>query len=464
MNNKSRWIPWLIVIVLISLGLNAFFLSRHRAGSAPSASISADLYVCPMHPQVRQDHPGDCPICAMKLVKQQPGVSSASAVDSTTLYLSPSQEILANVRTERPREESFSAARSIPGRIIPKEDSQWKISARVMGRIEKLHVATPGQAVKRGAPLFDLFSPDLANAQREWLLARDIGDEQTRTALLTAAQSKLLSLGMEPGQIGAFEKSGEIQQTLTFHATQPGVLMDKMISPGEWVMPGMVVLEFTDLSEVWAEGAVYEQDMAYIHLGDSVQIVTADGSLSAPGKIDFISPMLDMMTRTLSVRASLNNPEFRWKSDMYVRVEWAGQNARKALSVADDAVLSTGHYNRVWVKVSEGHFRPHDVIVGPRQQGRVAIINGLTPTDEVVVSGGYLIDSDAQLKSLSIPSAPVDSVISEPAPVIKTPAKLKRAPSATSADTYICTMCPEVHSDKPGRCPTCGMNLVKKAG
>ena len=527
-NARSKLLSWLIVVIAVSVGVNVYLLASHGAKTnAASAGQEEELYVCPMHPQVRQDHPGDCPICGMKLVKQTVGTRSDVQTDSIagTVNLSPSQEVLANVATELPQRMAFRGEKTVPGRILAKEDAVWGVSARVMGRIERLYISTPGEAVVKNQPLYDFFSPDLASAQRELIIARQASDPQTRELLLAGARSKLASLGMESGQIADLEKTLDVKEILTFHAMNSGVLTEKMVSEGQWVMPGMGLLNFADLSEVWVEGILYEKDVPLAHMGDNVKVVVpTEPSLQAQGKISYIAPTVDMMTRTVAFRATLNNPSLVWKPEMYVQVLLSEAAPQEALSVPEDAVLSTGRSDRVWVKVGEGRYQMREVTVGQRQDGRIAILSGLNPDEYVVVSGGYLIDSDAQVKmggqhgghegmkmdegaspgkgsgsvgqpmdmsrpasttnkpdstksmNKAEPSAPgeMPGMRMEPPPTDTTRQpgghpghSMSQSQKADSLrhEIWVCPMPQDSFvSDKPGRCPKCGMKLVKKEG
>jgi hypothetical protein len=295
-----------------------------------------------------------------------------------------------------------------------------------------------------------------------------------------------------------------------------------MVSEGQWVMPGMNLLNFADLSEVWVEGILYEKDVPFVHMGDNVKVVVpTEPSLQAQGKISYIAPTVDMMTRTVAFRATFNNSSLVWKPEMYVQVLLSAATPQEALSAPEDAVLSTGHSDRVWVKVGEGRYQMREVSIGQRQDGRIAVLSGLNPDEFVVVSGGYLIDSDAQVKmggghegmkmnegaspgkGSGSPAQPMD--MSHPASTTNKPDSMKSmnktAPSEHEAmpgmnmespptdttrqqgkhsghsmsqtqkadsiphEVWVCPMPQDSFvSDKPGRCPKCGMALVKKEG
>jgi Cu(I)/Ag(I) efflux system membrane fusion protein len=497
-DTKRKWTPWIAILIIVIVAGSGYLYLQHgksgKAGDSKSVAADDEIYVCPMHPQVTSDHPADCPICGMKLVKRQTNAVHDMELDSmaATVNLSPTQEVLANVRTELPVKATFTAMRSVPGRIVAREEAQWKANARVMGRIDRLYIATPGEPVQQGQPLYDLFSPDLANAQREYQLAKQSSDPQTRDLLVSAARSKLLSLGIQNAQLSLLEKSGDVHETLTFRAPHSGVLTGKMITEGQWVMPGMDMLDFVDLSEVWVEGTIYEQDISNVHLGDRVSVeLNGNPMQHSTAKVSYVAPTVDPMTRTMVFRAVLPNANGDWKPEQFVEVSWTGQQTQEALSVPEDAVLATGENNRVWVKIGDGRFEPRTVVLGPQQDGRIAILSGLRQTDEVVSSGGYLIDSDAQIKNIGMGhhhdmsgGSMSDSDMSGDThdsgqnahSEMLQPAVAPHAPASEAAvrDThpkpeaavglYYCPMDPEVTSDKPGRCPKCGMNLIKREG
>lgn len=397
--HKSGWIWLVVLIAAVSIALNVI----HWTGKAPAGGTTGELYTCPMHPQVVQDHPGDCPICGMKLVKKVTTPASDVQTDSLagTVNLSPSQEVLAAIATEPVKERTFQQTLSIPGTIAPVEGNQAKVTTRAMGRIEKLYVDFTGASVRQGQPLYDLYSPDIAAAQREMFLARSASDSRLQENLLEASRQKLLSMGLGDEQINEIKQRGEAGDRITFTAPMSGVIMDKMAVAGDWVMPGMTLFEIVDLSEVWVEGVLYEKDVRSVHLGDEME-VTADAypGETFHGKVGWLALMMDMMTRTVPFRITLPNPQGKLKPEMYVQVHLTSQSAFTAVSIPESAVLKTGKMTMVWVKVGPGKYRPRDVQLGDKVGHYYPILAGLSVGEEVVTQGSYLIDSDSQIRSM----------------------------------------------------------------
>ena len=451
------WKIWLLALLLISIGVN-MWLYLHSQPSSTAVIAQKQLFTCPMHPQIIQDHPGDCPICGMKLVKKTDGSGSENTgATAESVHLSPAQEVLANVRTEKPQKQIFAAVTRIPGKIAMKQDAQWKVSLRTMVRIDSMYVSEPGTPVKPGDPLITLYSPDLIAAEQEYILAlSDSSDNGYRNA----SEAKLRALGIGEIEIAEVKSSRKTHEHVTLHSQHRGVLMERMVRVGDWAMSGMSLLDFVDLSSVWVEAAFYEKDAHTVKIGDRLTVHFGEETQTAIVKS--VGAELDMMTRTLTVRAEISNSDNRWKAGTSVEVEWHNATQREYLTVPEEAILKTGIAERIWTKSQNGSFLAKEIVSGPRVDGRIAILSGLNTDDEVAVTGGYLIDAESQMKNIGANLHPVHAVSTPLTNKSDTPQQNHSKKTEVKKLEYICPMHPEILSEKPGMCPLCGMDLVEK--
>ena len=280
------------------------------------------------------------------------------------------------------------------------------VAPKVDGWVERLRVNATGQPVRRGDPLFDLYSPMVLTAEQELLLAKDLNgevagaDQDARAGaanLVEAARRRLLAWDIAPADIEALERSGEVGRTVTLRAPVSGIVVEKLVLQGQQIMAGEVVYRIADLSHVWLEGEVFEQDLPAARIG---QPVTAEfGALpgtSRNGRIHYVSPTLDPSTRTARIRIELTNPELRLKPGMYATVRFTDRSG-PLLSVPRSAVLSTGERNLAFLKRPDGAFEPRLVTVGRATDDRLEIVHGLTQGDTVVASATFLVDAESNL-------------------------------------------------------------------
>lgn len=382
------------------------------------AAEQKEIYTCPMHPSVVSDRPGACPVCGMALVRKsvQQVVDAGDMKAIRQVTLAPTQRVLANISTVRVERRSLIKEIAAVGVVEIAEPLQATVAARFRGRIEKLFVNYTGETVKRGQPLFELYSPDLISAKQEFLLAFDamtraesVGDSQTvavQSQLLRAIQERLrVHFGMTDSQIAELQRTREMKSTVRFFSPIQGTVLQKNVVEGQYVDEGMVLYQVADLSHVWIYFDVYEQDIRYIKNGQSIHISTeAYPGQQFTGRVTFIDPILNAETRTVRVRTEFPNPSGKLKPKMFVSAQLKLPRTR-ALVVPASAVLFTGKRTLVWVEVKENSFEPREVVLGTSAQGFYEILKGLNEGEVIAATGGYLIDSESTLQQPASPDA-----------------------------------------------------------
>ncbi len=414
--NKKTLIPLLLLLLAAATGGGWFLWQQQHplknGAGAPSATESRQLYTCSMHPSVIRDHPGLCPICGMELIKKidQPRNEAAQASAKTVdrISLSPSRRVMANVATSEAKKESLIKEINAVGIVQYDQSRQSKVTAWVAGRLDKLSVTSVGSLVSKESPVAELYSPDLIAAQQEYLLAIKSRDQlknspyptlaQSGEGMVASAKQRLLLFGVKESQIATLEKTGSSEIRIPIYTPQSGVVIEKMVQEGQYVNMGEALFNIADLSVVWVEIELYENEFATIHLGQQVEI----RSRSFPdklftGKISLIYPFLDPKTRTIKARVEMANPGLKLKPDMFVNAT-IRIPLSPAIVLPVTAVMDTGKRQVVWVESTPGTFVSRDVQVGERMHDKVQILSGIAVGEKVAVSGGYLIDSESQLR------------------------------------------------------------------
>jgi len=382
--------------------------------ASAAGGVRVSGYSCPMHPFITSAHPGSCSICGMTLVAQENAASQkdvACAVHAPGgVTLSPQQQIMANVAMTKIDLHEFSTETMAAGRVVWDERRLTKVSARIQGRIERLHVNFTGARIGAGQPLLDIYSPDLVAAQREYLLASD-GAERSKESspadsrsmmeeLRDASRSRLKAWGVSDQQIRELDRKRQPRQVVTISSPVAGVVMERLVTAGQYVNEGTPLVSVGSLSNVWVIAELYENDIDRIAAGTSALVTTdAFPGKSFQGKVAFVDPVVNPETRTLKVRVDLDNRHGFLKPEMFVKVMLKGRKI-KALAVPEGSVIFTGDRSMVWVESSPGRFVPRNVSVGRKGGGYYEVVSGLAGGESVAASGGFLIDSESQLKAL----------------------------------------------------------------
>ena len=417
--------------ILIALGaLLAVILAvalsgcGERKDAKPGAGEEAALYYCPMHPTYTSDRPGDCPICNMKLVKVEPSAPAAptqephgmhspdttqgasASADSLAaevqgyvpVTISPEQQQRIGVRLARAtRGPAVQTIRAV-GKVEYDESRLHHVHTRVEGWIDRLYVSTTGQMVKRGDPLFSMYSPELVSAQEEFLLA--LGPPgQPPSPLLATVRRRMKLLQISDAQVRTIEIIRQAQTYVDIVAHASGVVIEKKAIEGMRAMPGEDLYLLADLGRVWVTASVYEYELPLVRVGQKA-IVTLSSypGQTFRGRIVYIYPYLDESTRTNAVRFEFENPDLKLKPGMYADVELQVPLG-DTLTIPRDAVLDSGERQIVLVASGGGRFDPRQVTLGQRLGDSVVVLRGVKEGEEVVVGAHFLIDSESQLKA-----------------------------------------------------------------
>jgi RND family efflux transporter MFP subunit len=368
-------------------------------GTAPAATSAKQLWTCSMHPQVVQDHPGQCPICHMELTP----VRSAEG-DSHAITIDPAMLQNMGVRTAVVAKGPLVSSVRVVGYLEEPEPLHRDINLRVNGWIEKLYADTDGMVITEGKPLFDLYSPELTVAVDELIAARKqsagAAANGTQQSLVDAGRRKLQQFGLTDKQIDELSQLEAAPRNIPILAPISGHLTAKMVYEGAAVKAGDLVLRLASRHQMWIDAQVYEQQMPLISDGQPARatLVSQPGK-TFEGKVLFIHPHVDPSTRTALVRIEIPNGDLSLRQGMYATVEILADNYVEALLVPREAVIDSGRKQVAFVDLGEGRFEPRSVTLGMAgQDGQVQVLSGLREGERVVTSGQFLLDSESRMR------------------------------------------------------------------
>ncbi len=407
------------LLIILASGLTAvggYFVGSGRHvmeedfGETAGEKEKEPIYwVAPMDPNYRRDQPGKSPM-GMDLVP----VYADDISDDESVSISASLENSLGVRTEKAQVRPLWRRVEATGYVSLDETRISHIHMRTQGWVERLLVSAEGERVRKGDLLFELYSPELVNAQKEYLQALRRNDDR----LLTGAGAKLLALGMIQSEIDRLRTEGEASQNIKVVAPRDGIVTQLMVREGMFVQPNTAAMSLADLSSVWLLAEVFESQADWVEEDQAAEawLDYAPGSVFA-GEVDYVYPVLDPQTRTLKVRLRFDNPGEKLKPNMYAKVSIFGRLRPRALSIPREALIRGPVRDRVVVALGDGRFTVHEVLAGMESGDWVEIIAGIEEGDEVVTSAQFLIDSEASLAGSIVRLGEAEPSMGDEAPV-----------------------------------------------
>lgn len=508
----------IIAALLIGFGAGYIIIGQSEDQATTIESSSTQQYTCGMHPEIVTNEPGYCPICGMKLTLKKDGGQAAEG----SIVIDPTTIQNMGLTTMKAAKMKLTKPVRAFGKVEYSEPMIRTINVKIPGWVEKLYVNYEGAAVKTGEPLFEIYSPELVAAQREYLVAYKNSNNLQASALsmaaggsklLDAASMRLKNWDISSDQIQNLAASGELTKSMLIRSPYNGIVVAKHIDLGDRLNPGMTVYKIADISNVWVSAFVYEQDLPFLKHGQNAIVNVS----SLPDKrfqagISYISPDLDK-NQQVEIRLDVDNYDFMLKPGMYAEVFIQSSLPDERLVVPSKAVINSGVKEVVYLANEDGSFEPKIIQTGAAgDNDYVEVLSGLNPGDNVVISGQFLLDSESRLnESLAFThnhgsqlhggSQSVDKmeeslhekhemeegedhsehrvpelsgIYTCPMPehyhvlqygegkCIECGMDLVPVEKTDNSDVYFCPMTEDwVVSNKPGDCPICGMKLKK---
>ncbi len=357
------------------------------------------MWTCSMHPQIMQPEPGDCPICGMDLI---PAESSADGLLADQFKLTENAMALANIQTTIVGNGNVDGNTiKLSGKIAENEEANAVQVSYFSGRIERLNISFTGEEVRKGQLLATIYSPELYAAQQELITASSLKESQP--ALYKAVRNKLKLWKLPENQINQIEETQKVKENFPVYATVSGTVTEKLVEQGDYIKQGQPLLKIANLNTVWANFDVYENQINLFKKGQEVLVTTnAYANKEFKGKVDFIEPILNTKTRTVTLRVVLNNKNDVFKPGMFVtaNIERVSSSNNEVLTIPASAVLWTGERSVVYLKTNPDQtvFEMREVVLGNQIGNEYEVLEGLFVGNEIVTNGTFTVDAAAQLQ------------------------------------------------------------------
>jgi Cu(I)/Ag(I) efflux system membrane fusion protein len=412
-----RGVPLILsVLALVAAAFAGGLLLGHKARPSQEAAGGRRIlyYRDPMNPQLTSSTPKKDPM-GMDYVPEYEGEAGAAGpppgAGPNAVRIDPRITQNIGVTSEKAMVRDLVHTIRTVGMVNPDERRLYSITVKFAGWVERLYINFTGDTVRQGAPLAAIYSPELLATQREYLVAlryaRSVegAGQETRTdaeSLVASARRRLELWDIPEHQIDELARRGEATRLMTIHAPADGVVLERNVTAGSQVQPGMVLLRIADLREVWVFAQIYPYQLPWIQRAQPARIqVPGMPGRAIEGRVNYIQPVVSAEARTVEVRIQVVQPGegILLKPNMYANVEICSPLGRRGIVLSDQSIIRTGERNVAIVALGNGTFEPRDVTLGATSDGHIEILEGLQPGEEVVTSAEFLIDSESNLRA-----------------------------------------------------------------
>jgi len=393
---KKLSVQIVALTIFVTASILFFTSCKHPANKENNTTATDDMYyTCSMHPQVKEEHPGKCPVCQMDLI----AVPKSSVKSNAEVKLTREQIRLGNIQIDTINTGNIGDRIVLTGTLNFNQQKLSSVSTRIDGRIEKLYVKKTGDFIRKGDPLYELYSEQLNNAKQEYITALQqqatIGNSLINYgAVVESARNKLLLWGVTSNQINELSKEKQFSTLTTFYSRESGYATSINIQEGGYAIEGTSIIQIADLSSLWAEAQVYTSQLSALNKNSKATINIPDlNNMSIPGKIDVANPEINPDTRINLVRMTIPNKNNQLRPGMPVYIS-VDTKEHHSITVPVDAVLFDSKGATVWIQTKPGIYKIRMVQTGIVNGNTVEIVSGLKPGDIVVTNGAYLINSE----------------------------------------------------------------------